>query len=47
MHIYNTIVDPYMIFCYLLGSHVDRVVFLPMSHIQFVVESKVEDYKKT
>ena len=34
----------HIIIAHILRSHVDRVVFLPMSHI---VNSKVEDYDKT
>ena len=43
----NSYVSTYMIIVHLLRSHVDRVVFLPVSHIKFLVKSKVEDYKKT
>ena len=37
----------YIIIVHLMRSHVDRVVFLPMNHIEFLVKSKVEDYEKT
>ena len=37
----------YMIIVHLMRSHVDRVVFLPMNHIEFLVKSKVGDCMKT
>ena len=41
------IMGQHIINVHILRSHVDRVVFLPMSQIEFLVKSKVEDYEKT
>ena len=47
MHIQIIVMGQHIIIVHILRSHVDRVVFLPMSHNEFLVKSKVEDYEKT
>ena len=47
MHIQIIVMGQHIIIVHILRSHVDRVVFLPLGHIEFLVKSKVEYYENT